>query len=305
MRLHILGAGSLGLLWAARLARRRVPVTLLLRDRAALEQWSARGGQVHLQEGELTSAFPLAAQRIEDAESIDCLILATKAYAATQALEAAIPRLAPDGTVVMLQNGMAAQCQAKALWPDRRILFASVTDGAWLAAPGHVVWAGHGPTRVGDPAGGPLPGCLRALERAEFDWQWETDIESVLWHKLAINCAINPLSILFDCPNGQVESRAGARFGQIVDELEQLLDRVGAPLPPGELDCRLRDVIRRTAANSSSMRQDVAAGRRTEIDFILGHACRHARAVGLSVPVLDRLLGDVQQLLAGRGLPTD
>src|SRR5690606_31811199 len=124
---------------------------------------------------------------------------------------------------------------------------------------------------------------------AGIDWRWESDILPVLWLKLAVNCAINPLSALHDCPNGEVPERAGAIFEPLLAELHALLSSEGVSLSLAELRERILAVIRATASNSSSMRQDVLAGRRTEIDFILGHAWRSARQAGLSTPVLDAL----------------
>jgi 2-dehydropantoate 2-reductase len=125
----------------------------------------------------------------------------------------------------------------------------------------------------------------------------------VLWLKLAVNCAINPLSALHDCPNGEVPERAGAIFDPLLAELHALLSSEGVSLSLAELRERILAVIRATASNSSSMRQDVLAGRRTEIDFILGHAWRSARQAGLSTPVLDALYLQLQNHLTERGLP--
>ena len=50
MSWHVLGAGSLGGLWAARLFRGGEPVRLILRDRTRLAQYRAKGG-LHLTEG--------------------------------------------------------------------------------------------------------------------------------------------------------------------------------------------------------------------------------------------------------------
>lgn len=303
--IHVLGAGSLGLLWATRLARQAIPVTLLLRDQSALTAWIERQGMVTLQEADGRSRLHLPAETADANIHITHLILATKAYSAVEALRSVAGRLAADCQVLMLQNGMGAQGQVRADWPNLHLLYASVTDGAWLASPGHVVWAGRGLCRIGSADGSAAPQWLEWLRQAGIDWVWENDIQAVLWQKLAINCAINPLSVLHDCSNGEVPARAGARFEELVLELEALLARVGCGLEPGELTRRIGEVIERTAANSSSMRQDINARRRTEVDFILGHAQREASHHGLAMPVLDGVLTDLQTQLAKLGLPID
>ncbi|MOA46712.1 2-dehydropantoate 2-reductase [compost metagenome] len=62
-------------------------------------------------------------------------------------------------------------------------------------------------------------------------------------------------------------------------------------------------MIAATAANYSSMYQDVAAGRRTEIAYLLGHACRAAAQRQLAVPRLQALQQRLSAHLAARGLP--
>jgi len=64
-------------------------------------------------------------------------------------------------------------------------------------------------------------------------------------------------------------------------------------------------VIEATAANYSSMHQDVRLGRRTEITYLLGHACATAQTLGLPTPKLHALHQRLREHLRQRGLPTD
>jgi len=302
---HILGAGSLGLLWATRLAGAGLDCVLLLRDQPALERWQAAGSQLTLQENGHLQRYHVSAELTSAQGPIDRLIVATKAYSVTEALSSVAHRLLPNSDVLLLQNGLGSQQVACKLLPAQRVLFASVTDGAWLADRRTVVWAGRGTTRVGDPLHGPEPAWLAPLRGNGVACQWEPDILPVLWEKLAINCAINPFTALYDCPNGAVPVKAGARLTGVVDDLQRLLTYKHMPCTAQQLPDTVAQVIARTAANSSSMRQDLAARRRTEIDYLLGFACCEARGAGVPVPNLDNLYAELQSLLAARGLPTD
>lgn len=301
--LHILGGGSLGLLWAARLARAGIDCRLILRNPQAVARWQAGNQQLVLEQGNALQTFSVPAETAGDGTPISRLIVATKAWAVADALEGIAPRLHSDSQLLLLQNGLGSQQAASERFAGLPVLYASVTDGAWKRGDNHVVWAGSGQTRIGDPQRRPAPGWLRALDRAEIDWQWHPDILAVLWVKLAVNCAINPLTVLHDCPNGDVLRHAGDDFLPLVEELRALLASQGVALTTADLDQRIRGVILATAANSSSMRQDVQARRRTEIDFILGHAWRCARSAGLLTPVLDSLYHRLQRHLHQSGLP--
>ncbi|WP_235833879.1 2-dehydropantoate 2-reductase [Halopseudomonas bauzanensis] len=302
--LHILGAGSLGLLWAARCARAGIDCRLILRTPAALREWLDRDSVLLLERQETIESLPVTVELADSSnEPIRHLIIATKAWAVAGALESIASRLQADSQLVLLQNGLGSQQATSQRFPTRRVLYASTTDGAWKRAANHVVWAGIGQTLLGDPRQEPAPEWLALLTQAGIDWRWEQDILPVLWLKLAINCAINPITALHDCPNGEVPKRAGALFAPLLAELHTLLASQGVQLSLTELTQRVHSVIQATAANSSSMRQDVHAGRRTEIDFILGHACRTARLAGLATPVLDSLHQQLQDHLINLGLP--
>ncbi|SDS75558.1 ketopantoate reductase [Halopseudomonas xinjiangensis] len=300
---HVLGAGSLGLLWAARLACAGIECRLILRDQTALSAWEAAGSCLTLRQAEGDQRFTVPAELADQGEPIHRLVVATKAYAVTDALDSVATRLGPGSEVLLLQNGLGSQQAANDALPLQRVLYASVTDGAWLADRCTVVWAGRGLTRMGDPRHGTPPGWVEDLQAAGIACQWEVDILPVLWEKLAVNCAINPFTALHDCANGEVLALAGARLPDLLLELQTLLssqhmDHVAEPLP-----ATVMDVIARTAGNSSSMRQDLAAGRRTEIDYLLGFACRSARSAQLQLPQLERLYAELLALLASRDLP--
>lgn len=303
--IHILGAGALGLLWAARLAAAQTPCCLLIRP-PRVGEWRARGDQLQLTHQGQLQQFTVQTQPINALDApIHTLIVATKAYAVAEAIESVVKRLQPGASILLLQNGMGSQQAVLSAYPRQRVLYGSVTDGAWMPEPGHVVWAGKGTTLIGDPNGGPPPPWLTRLERTQLDWRWETGIEEVLWRKLAINCAINPLTVLHDCVNGEIAVLAPQRLSAILSDLHPLLAAHGIALSRGELEALVYSVIERTSANSSSMRQDTKARRRTEITYILGFACDAARLRGVAVSALDDLLADTQQYLQRLGLPVD
>lgn len=305
MIFHVLGGGSLGQLWASRLALAGFDCRLILRDQSALAEWNAAGARIMLRQPDRCDTVAVPGQLAEQPEPIDNLIVATKAYAVVDALTGLVARMKPDSTALLLQNGLGSQQAARALLSKQRVLYASVTDGAWRDGTNTVVWAGKGQTRLGDPDHGVAPSWFAALRASSIACTWEDDIFPVLWEKLAINCAINPLTAIHDCRNGAIPQQAGPRLKHVIAELQALLAQAHMPQIAARLPETVDEVIRRTANNSSSMRQDVKAARRTEIEFILGYACRTAEASGCNVPQLQALYTELRALLTSRGLPVD
>lgn len=302
MSWHILGAGSLGSLWAVRLARSGLPVQLILRDPSRLTAFHRAGGLTLVEQGR-SQRYPIAAQTADDPAPIRRLLLACKAYDAEAAVARLAPRLAANAELILLQNGLGSQAAVAAQVPQARCILASSTEGAFRDGDFRVVFAGHGHTWLGDPLDLSPPGWLGELERSGIVHDWSLDILSRLWRKLALNCAINPLTVLYDCRNGGL-SEHPAELATLCAELAELLETCGQPAAARDLHDEVLRVIQATAANYSSMHQDVRQGRRTEVAYLLGHACAAAQRHDLALPHLRALHARLLKHLDAHGLPS-
>jgi len=298
---HILGAGSMGTLWAARLARAGLPVTLIVRNAARLHAFKTALG-ITLVEGEQTQRFDVNAQLPEAQEPIERLLLTCKAYDAEHAISLIAHRLAPGAEVILLQNGLGSQQAVAARVPQARCIFASSTEGAFRDGDWRVVFAGQGHTWLGEPDAGEAPQWLAELRLSHIGHEWSPTILSRLWRKLALNCAINPLTVLYDCQNGGLQAHR-TEVDTLCDELAALLIRCGQAAAADGLSAEVHRVIQATANNYSSMHQDVAQGRRTEISYLLGYACEAARQQKFAVPHLHAVHQRLIEHLSQRGLP--
>jgi 2-dehydropantoate 2-reductase len=300
---HILGAGSLGTLWATRLARAGLPVRLILRDIDRLHDYATAGGLTLVEQG-VASSYAIPGETPDSPGPIRRLLVACKAYDAESAVAGVAHRLAPDAELILLQNGLGSQEAVAAQVPQARCISASSTEGAFRDGDWRVVFAGHGYTWLGD-AGHPVaPFWLDDLEAAKIPHEWSADILTRLWRKLALNCAINPLTVLHDCRNGGLQEHH-CEVATLCAELTELLERCGQPAAADNLQQEVERVIQATAANFSSMYQDVASKRRTEIGYLLGHACKVAQRHQLNLPHLQQLQQRLTTHLHSLGLPVD
>lgn len=284
-RLLILGTGAMACWFGARLAP-QVEVTLagrwpeglaaLRRDGVVLEQDGRRARHVVrvASYGEVLPPFPAA-------------LVLVKAYQTEAAAAQLVEWLAPDGLAVTLQNGLGnLEALAGRLGPERAALGVT-TAGATLVAPGVVRAGGEGPTRIARQAG--ASGLVDRLRRAGLDADLADDALSLVWGKLAISAAVNPITALLRIPNGGLlEASARGAWDlsrQTMMEAAGTAAAAGIRLPYGEPLTELERVLRRTADNRSSMLQDVLAGRPTEIEAINGAVVREADALAVPVPI--------------------
>lgn len=294
-RWYILGAGSIGNLWACNLITAGYPVTLILRDTTKLSRFNANKS-IRLDE----QNYGCEAELPDDSSSIQQLIITTKSTDTQTAFNSIKHRLADDAHVVVLQNGMGSQQWITDQLPNAEVAWASTTDGAWLESEFSVVHAGKGITRIGSPD--KTPDWLEQLNDGFLNLQPDPDIATTLWRKLAINCAINPLTAIFDCKNGELVSNPNYLNEMILicNEVEKVTNALSLDLFDSPLIDHACQVAELTANNFSSMNQDVKHGRITEIDQITGYLCEQAEKLNLTVEINKYYLEKIRELHPNR-----
>ena len=298
---HVLGAGAVGCLWAACLHRAGSTPTLLLRDGETVQAY--HGIILETAAGERLECRA-EAQEIGAAGDVAHLLVCTKATEVLQALEAVKHRLRADACVVLMQNGMGYQDKALATIAPARLFCALSTEGVLRIAPFEVRHTGAGLTRIGRYPRGSLEeasGLIQTLPHRQLAMEALSEVLPAMWRKLAINCAINALTVIHDCENGALVENPLLRneFEALCHETARVLDALGYRQIALQLPGEARDVAVATARNISSMLQDARAGRKTEVDAINGFLVLQAEAAGLDCPLNRALWQGVRSIGAG------
>ncbi len=299
MHWHILGAGAIGLLWAAKFQRAGINTTLLLRNPAKLAAYT---GTFSILEAQQSFQIPVPAQALDapQRDAISHLLITTKSYDALAAFNSVRERLTQDARVLLLHNGMGPQQAIAAQNPHLQVWAGSTTDGAWLNSAFELIRAGHGQTRIGHLSNPDDQSLSQQLAHCEPALSHSENIHATLWQKLAINCAINPLTAIYRCRNGELASHAEyrAHMQVICHEVEQVAARLNIPLFDQPLIDQACLVAEQTGTNYSSMYQDVVHNRRSEIDTITGYLCQQAEQQNIEVAENQRLLSQILNLQA-------
>lgn len=293
----IVGTGAMACLFGARLAP-HAEVTLLGTWPEGIEALRRDGIRLEAEAGESRHRVWVTSNPAEVVGAMHALVL-VKSWQTRRAARQLAECLGLEGVALTLQNGLGnLDALSEALGPDR-IALGVTTSGATLLGPGRVRAGGSGPVYLSPhPRLGPIAELLRG---AGFVVENVPDVEGLLWGKLAVNAAINPLTALLRVPNGDLLERAHARelMAAAADEVAQVAAALGIRLPGGPADELAFEVARRTAANRSSMLQDVERRAPTEIDAICGAVVDFGRRKGVDTPVNSALWAMVRALVEG------
>lgn len=304
----VMGAGSIGAWLGGRLAAADVPVVMVGRPRMlnalrahGLTLTDCDGGHLHLAPERLTLA-----ETVPEGLRPGLALLCVKS-AATAAAAAELGRTLPAGTpVVSMQNGLGHAARIAAAAPRLAVLSGMVPYNVAELSPGHLHRGTSG--QLAAQAHPALTPWWPVLQAAGLPVAVHDDLTAVQWGKLLLNLnnAVNALSGL---PlRAQLLDRDLRRCtAALMREALQVLRHAGirparlSPLPPALLPAVLElptPLFRAVAARMlriderarSSMADDLALGRVTEVEAINGEVLRLAASLGLAAPHNARLV---------------
>lgn len=276
MKIGVIGAGAIGLLIAKLIEDLGHDVVILQRTKKDVPfLFQTLAGELEMVSFDVTDSW-------SDLSAAELIIVATKAYH----LQDVLPKLMHvNKPILFLQNGLIASYVSDEL-KESVLLFGSVDHGATIQE-GMLMHTGKGSIRIG----GKTKHQYLADELVPVV-TWEEDIDRILLRKAALNTLINPLTAVLDVRNGSLsENKALQRA--VISHYDELI--VGIPALEELLSLEeVFDLIKRTSANTSSMRKDVSTGQQTEIDFIVKPLLELAEKEGSYLPITGYLYELIQ-----------
>ena len=288
MRVAIVGSGAIGLLYGGWLQSAGLDVVFVTRPgrQAALD------GATLTAEGRLSFRLERvsAVGDVANAGSFDAIILAVKLYDLAAAAAQALPALAPAGALIAVQNGVSAYGILRPLLDPSKLAIGPVFAATRLTGSSSVAYAGAARVTLGNPE------CKFSPAVDELVRRWTSvgvtaeiaeDIDDVIWTKFlgfATNAALTslgrlPAGVIYHTPElielAKQSIREAASVGRaegiaITGDAEKMTLRILQSLPP---------------ATVASMRQDLDAGKRLELDFISGEIHRLGHKHGIATPL--------------------
>ena len=281
----IVGTGALACLFGARLAANGFEVTMLGTWREGLAALRNYGVTLVQPDGSQTSYRVRVIDTPEQCTGAQYVLVLVKSWQTERAARQLAGCLAHDGVALTLQNGLGnAQTLTELLGPER-VAQGVTTTGATLLSSGRVRPGGEGVISIGaHPRVRPI---LEMLETAGFKLEVLADVQALIWSKLVVNAAINPITALLKITNGQILTRPAATqlSGDLAREVAAVAAAQGIDLSHIDPVAVSQGVAEKTAENHSSMYQDIQRGAPTEIDAICGAVVKTGGRLKVPTPV--------------------
>jgi 2-dehydropantoate 2-reductase len=295
MKIAVMGAGAVGCYYGFKLARAGHDVVLIgrLQHVEAIERQGLRLETQILDERIRVSAST-EASAVRGAQLVLFCVKSTDTENAAAAIR---PHLAPDALVLSLQNGVENADRLRALL-QQQVVAAAVYVGTEMAAPGHVRHHGRGEVVIEQSKAS--ADISRLLIAARVPTEISDDVRGALWAKLITNCAYNALSAITQLPYGRLVKGVGVTVAlrDLVAECVAVAKADGVTIP-GDIDVAVRKIAETAAGQYASTAQDLARGKRSEIDHLNGLIVRRGEALGIATPA-NRLLHAIVKLLESK-----
>ena len=208
------------------------------------------------------------------------------------------PHLAPGALVLCLQNGVDNADRLRTVLPPHQVAAAVVYVATEMAGPGHVKHHGRGELVI-EPSSGSET-AAQAFIAAGVPTEISGNVRGALWLKLIINCAYNAVSAIAQQPYGLNVQGEGVRdvMRDVVEECLAVAKAEGVEVP-GDVHATVAKLVESMPTQMSSTAQDLARGKRTEIDHLNGLVVRRGEALGIATPA-NRVLWALVRLLEGK-----
>ena len=291
-----MGAGAVGCYFGGMLARAGHDVTLVARPQhvEAIRQGGLRIETKSFDE-HVTLRASSDAAAVQGADLVLFCVKSTDTEAAGAQLK---PYLAPGALVLCLQNGVDNADRLRTVLPPHQVAAAVVYVATEMAGPGHVKHHGRGELVI-EPSRG-SEAAAQALVAAGVPTEISANVRGALWLKLIINCAYNAVSAIAQQPYGLNVQGEGIRevMRDVVDECLAVAKAEGVEVP-GDVHDVVAKLVESMPSQMSSTAQDLARGKRTEIDHLNGLIVRRGEALGIATPA-NRVLWALVKLLEGK-----
>ena len=294
MRIAIVGSGGVGGYYGGLLSRRGHAVIFIARG-AHLEAIQQKGLKVESIFGDFEVTPAAATDDPTHVGPVDLVLICTKTYDTDEAARAIFPMVEPATTILSLQNGVDASDRIGNVAGMEHMMAGATWISSAVVEPGIIKHVSRFRRVVlGELSGSITPraqAVVDAFRDAGVEAEASDNIQGVLWQKFIFISAASGFGSLTRLPVGAYRAVPETRekLVALMREVEAVGRAAGVDLAPDAVDKAL-DFMDNAGPNiRASMQLDVEAGRRTELESMIGVIGRMGRRLGVSTSTADMI----------------
>lgn len=299
MKIAILGAGAMGLLYGAYLSREN-EVYLLCRTEDKKLEIMKNGVTVQEKDGSRETFSPKAATKEDQLPELDYVVLFVKATNSEEALQQHQRFFSKNTTVLTLQNGSGHEFMLEKFVDKSQIAIGISQEGCLLRSPHEVQHTGSGFTYVGKPYGDSetLADFEQTCIACGFQSQKSSEIQRFLWEKLIFNASSSVLSGVLQTTQGYCykSSHAWSIIENLVREIVEVACALGISM---DFDTQIQRVVTLLVENPEgvpSICVDLKQGKKTEVSTISGSVVEAGKRVSVATPTHELMVNLVKSM---------
>lgn len=287
MKIVVIGAGAMGSIYGSHLSVNN-EVYLVDTNQAVVDAVNINGLKID-EDGVTNIYYPKAVTTTEGISEVDLIILFVKAIFSKNALEENKQLIGPNTRLLTLQNGAGHEELLMQFVSKDRVIIGTTEDNGAVLGYGHVRRGGTGNTNAGmlvEDTDGFLSKLKEAFDSCGFHLRIHDNIQQLIWDKLFTNVSLSAVTGILQADMGYIAENAYAwnMTAELIHEAVMTAKAMG-------LDCdekAIMEKVKKTSLGSpngrTSIRADLEAGRKTEVDTISGAVVRAAAKVNIPVP---------------------
>lgn len=290
MKIAILGAGAMGCLYGGLLAEAGNDVWLIDVWKDHVDAINTQGLHIEGVSGNRTIKNIKATADSKEIGTVDLAVVFVKSTLTDIAISQNKAVVGENTAVLTLQNGLGNIEKIQSVVNKKNIIAGTTAHGSTMLGPGKIKHAGQGATIIGELDGNTterMKQMKEMFESAKFETEVSDNILGLIWDKLLVNVGINALTAITELKNGELIEHEETEWilEQSVKEAMRVANAKGIKLGIEDAVAHTKEVCKATAANRSSMLQDVTNKRKTEIIMINGAIVREGEDYEIDTPI--------------------
>lgn len=288
----IVGLGAIGAVYATALTNARCDVKIAV-DTKRLEKYSNNP----LIFNDIEYYFDYFTPSAQDPKA-DLIIIATKGSGYLDALDMVEPIVGNETQIIPLLNGITSEKMAAQKYGWDRVIYGyfightATREGRKIEQDGsYRTVFGDAINDLGDLSTRVLK-IKQIFDKAKIKYRIDTDMESSMWQKFVINIGLNQITASLKKNYGQVKQDPTAQNLMIglMNEAQSIAFALNINNAENFVKIGVDTLNKMEGSDSSSMLQDVLAGRVTEVNMFAGEVCALGAQLGISTPLNEDIL---------------